>query len=218
MPVTRHDLARRLSRLDDAQLQSLLALSGKEPNDDPHHERIASLLWWAWCTPLGYVVDTTTLDQMVDVLAAKLEVDLAPEDAVQRLGALTEQLALTAQTLADGLPEEVAKQLKNPWLLSGLSLGGASASLGATHLGAAVLKLGAGPIGRLLPLVPPVAKWWRPIQAGAGVAASAGGPLAIVLALAAANQALGRRYERALPLLIGVGTYAADLQPGAAGE
>lgn len=215
MPIERQDLTARLRQLSDEQLAGLLALTGKEASADAPEERIAAQLWWAWCTPLGYVVDTTTLDQMVDVLAKKLDVlDAAgDDDAVDRLGRLTSRLALDAQQLADGLPDDVKKQLKNPWMLSGVSLGGATASLGATHLGAAILKLGAGPIGRLLPLIPAVAKWWKPIRAGAGVAASAGGPLAIVLALAAANQALGRRYEKALPLLIGMGALAEDLRP-----
>ena len=159
MPIDRQDLAERLRQLDDEQLAGLLALAGEEASAESPEQRIATQLWWAWCTPLGYAVNTATLDQMVDVLAKKLDVLEAAgeDDAIERLGRLTSRLALDAQQLADGLPADVKKQLKNPWMLSGLSLGGATTALGATHLGAAILKLGAGPIGRLLPLIPAVA-------------------------------------------------------------
>ena len=83
--------------------------------------------------------------------------------------------------------------------------GGAGGAWGARAASSAVLGFLDGPLGRLLPLLPPVAPWVRTVQGGASAVRAVSGPLGLALAILSANQALGTRYERLLPLLLGVG-------------
>ena len=70
--------------------------------------------------------------------------------------------------------------------------------------------LGAGPIGRLLPLIPQLAPYWKALRGTAAVAAAVGTPLAVGLGLVGVNHAMGSNYRRVVPLLSGVGALRAS--------
>lgn len=224
MTVTRADVEASLAIHDAEGLQMILAAAGvsargaETPRDLA--ARIADALWWTWCTPIGYVADRTSLEHIVVGVARKLrsDSDLDPEaDAWTQLRTLTASLLGDVQaagvTLEDLDPATRARVWPD-WLATMGLAAGSSTSLGAAWAGKGVLAFLNSPIGRLLPLIPPLTPWLPPIRAGAGAAAMVGGPLGIALGALTLNQALGANYHKLVPLLLGVGA----LGPSAVAE
>jgi len=213
--TTRERLEATLSVHDADALMLVLMASQVDPRDartsSELAKRLADAIWWNHCTPLGYLADRQSLEDIVRHTAERfgLTGHLHPSDTVfEQLRTMTRELAPRAEThgvtLSD-LAEDTRRRLGSDW---GAVFGfgsGAAGSMGARFAANRVLDLFKGPIGRLLPLLPVVGPWMGSIRWGAGVISTVSGPLGIALSVASLNASLGANYKRLLPLLLGVG-------------
>lgn len=221
MPVSKADLSHTLAVVDAEALGSVLdaARVGRRGALAPHElaDRIADALWWAYCTPVGYVVDRVSLEDIVADVTRKLGLSAAVADEGDvwaQLGALLDALAHHHGVATHARPENpgvsyddlgpVQGKLSSSWFPGAASAGGAAGAFAAGVAGRFVVGIGASPIGRLLPLVPYVGPVWKGVRTAGGVAAVAGTPLSIALALVSLNTNLGGRYDQVVPLLLGV--------------
>jgi len=219
MPTTREDVAIALAVHDPAVLSALLEAAGvplrgaESPRDLA--ERIADALWWTYSTPLGYLARSASLEEITRHVARRLGVkDQVRRDAEawEMLTQLTEALAIQVGPVAlDDLDPVAKKRLRGSWMPTAAWAGGSGSSFGGAWIGKAIIRVGRGPVGRLLPWIPYVGPAWRVIHKGGGVAAMLGGPLGIAMGALALNSALGANYKRLVPLLLGVGALGPGL-------
>jgi hypothetical protein len=226
MTTDRNDVKAALSVHDPQALRAILSASdvstrGSERSDELA-ARIADAIWWNWSTPLGYAADHATLEDIVAHVARKLRAEQAiahqpdPYSALRSLTvALLHQLPQQGVSLSD-LDETTRRRVRGTWLPSFAWGGGTASSLAARWGSGRVLSLLKGPIGRLLPLIPPIAPWVGPIRTGAGAVHLVSGPLAVGLAVLTVNASLNTNYRRLVPLLLGVG--ALGVQPAEVAE
>jgi len=220
MPVRRSDVRDALAVHDPAVLQEILeaadirlrgAQSGAELAD-----RITDALWWHYSTPVGYVAESASLDDIVSHVAKKLNVSsLSEGDAWARLRELTVTLSRTTASridtsephgvAVDDLDDKVKARLAPMWMPTAFAASGGAASFGAAAVGKVVVKIGNTPIGRLLPLIPTVGPIWKGVRTVGGVAAMVGTPLGVAMSVLAINESLGTNYHKLVPLLLGVG-------------
>jgi hypothetical protein len=217
-PITRQDVVDALAAHPAEALRAVLEEARIEAGteDVPRvlAERIAKALWWHYSTPLGYALDRTTLDQIVDHVANKLRLAGAlPEaDAWTRLDAMTSHLVEQAGPVAlEDLDPKVRSRMMPSWKRTIGFAGGAGGSFGAFAVGRGIVAISRTSIGRILPFIPRIGPWVGRAYRGGALAAAVGGPAGIALSLLAANNALGTNYHRLVPLLLGVGY----LGPGA---
>ena len=127
-------------------------------------------------------------------------------DTWLRLASLTDALVPGDRPVSlDALdPETVRRLRRSAW---GQVLGWTGVGASAASRWAAVRTLGLlqGPIFQMLRLLPTVGPVLVKAKGAAGAVAAVSGPVGIALALASLNASLGARYDRALPLLVGVG-------------
>ena len=175
-------------------------------------DRVARKLWWSFCTPLGYAMDRTTLEQIVEHVAKRLNVAHRVDSRADVWGqlegltsALVPEVPDTPGITMDDVGPAARRHLRPSWKRALALGGGAGSAWGARTASGVVLGFLDGPLGRILPLLPPVAPWVRTVYGGASAVRVVSGPLGVALAVLSANQALGTRYERLLPLLLGVG-------------
>jgi hypothetical protein len=215
--TTRQDVIDALAVHEADSLRAVLseahmeAVEGASPHDLA--ERIASALWWNYCTPLGYVANQTSLDDIVDHVARKLQMAgvLADGDAWSRLRQLTQLLLREpAPAALEDLDPKVRARLVPSWKRTAAYASGATGSFGAMAMGRGIVYVSRTQLGRLLPYLPHVGPWVRTIYRGGGAAAAVGGPAGIALSILAANNALGTNYQRLVPLLLGVGALGAE--------
>lgn len=221
MPVRKADLSHTLAVLDADALGRVLDAAGvgRRGAIAAHElaDRIADGLWWGWCTPVGYVVDRVVLEDIVADVTRKLglSAEVADEgDVWAQLGALLDTLARRHGVATHATPENpgvafddldaVHGRLAPGWFPGAATAGGAAGAFTAGVAGRLVVSIGNTPIGRLLPLVPYVGPAWRGVRTASGIAAIAGTPLSLALALISINQGLGTRYDKVVPLLLGV--------------
>jgi hypothetical protein len=215
MPTTRADLEATLAVHDPEALRLILHASGVDPRGaTTAHElaaRIADALWWHYSTPLGYLTERASFEDIVGHVAGRLQVSHAlDEDA--GVWEQTEQLTLA---LVHSLPDDgisvddldpaLQARLRPAW---GPALGfgtGASSSFAARWGSSKVLALLKSPIGRLLPLLPYVGPWVGVIRTGASAIHVVTGPLGVALGVLTLNSSLGSNYRRLVPLVLGVG-------------
>lgn len=217
-PITRQDVVDALASHPADALRAVLEEARIEAGaeDVPRllAERIVKALWWHYSTPLGYALDRSTFDQIVDHVANKLRLNGAlPEgSAWERLDAMTAFLVQQAGPIAlEDLDPKVRARMMPSWKGTVGFAGGASGSFGAMAVGRGVVAISRTQIGRLLPYLPTVGPWIRGAYRGGALAAAVGGPAGVALSILAANNALGTNYQRLVPLLLGVGF----LGPGA---
>ncbi|MCB9764384.1 MAG: hypothetical protein H6739_31715 [Alphaproteobacteria bacterium] len=217
MPVSREALVETLSQCPPEQLAEVLSAAGLSTRDrsDPGAmaQRLARMLWWRTHTPIGNWVAPDTLDDMLNRIERRTKLELGPGDAWARLDALAraalseEELDLFCRGNKTPVLEDPVLQKK---LRAGLPWGsfagtaGAGGAAGARWASFGFLRLTAGPIGRILPLLPKVGPTYLVLRKGAQVVAKASGPVGIAMGAAAINGALGAEYDRALPILLGV--------------
>ena len=215
MATTRDELEAALSIHDADALRLILLAAEVDPRGATTSAelgaRIADAIWWSYCTPVGYLVEQTSLEEVVTQVARRLQVsEQVPREgrAWDQLEALTQALVPQAQghgIAASDLDSSTQERLQGSWMPT-LGLGsGAISSFGARWTSAQVLKLLSGPIGRLLPLLPVIGKWVGAIRFGAGAVNLVAGPLGVALTVASLNASLGADYRRLVPLLLGVG-------------
>ena len=216
MTTTRDDVRNALAVHDPDALRAILAAAnvgdGGSKTSAELADRITKAIWWNAQTPIGYALDRTELETIVQRVAKRLGVSDrvgAHQDAWSQLPQLTRALVSTLPespgiALSD-LDSTSRARMKPHWKRAAALGGGGVGSFGARAASGALLGFFEGPIGRLLPLIPPIAPYVRTIRAGAGAVNMVAGPLGIALTVLSVNQALGASYAKLLPLLLGIG-------------
>jgi hypothetical protein len=219
MAITRDQLEATLAVHDADALRLILHASDVDPRgaETPAAlaARIADAIWWNYCTPLGYLAERTSFEDIVRHLARKLGVGdrVDPDVPVwEQVTALTQALV---STLGAGLPpdgisleslDESTRARLYPSWGAPLGWGSGATSSFATRWGTGkVLALLKTPIGRLLPLLPVVGPWIGAVRAGISTVYFVTGPLGVAMAVLSINSALGTNYARLVPLVLGVG-------------
>ncbi|MFT4625126.1 MAG: hypothetical protein ACI8PZ_003792 [Myxococcota bacterium] len=215
MGVTR-DLAKQVLALHQPDhLAAVLEAAGIRPRGSTRRElahRVAERLWWSYCTPLGYAADRVTLERIVDHTAKRLGqagATRAASDPWAKARALTRTVVPAVEGAGvslDALDDLTRARARNAWLTTAAWGAGATSSFGARLVSGHVLKALSSPVGRLLPLLPPLAPYLRPVKAGARIAYAAGGPVGAGLALLTLNDALGTNYPTVVSLVLGLGS------------
>lgn len=213
--TTRAQLQSSLSFHDPAALRAILGAAGVSTGGantaDELAKRIVDTMWWCYTTPLGYVADRGTFEDIVWHTARKLRVD----DRVQASADAYAQAEQLTQVLLHELPPggvrvedldaDTQRRLGASWLPT-IALGtGAGSSFAGRFASGKVLGWLKTPVGRLLPLLPAVGPY---VGAFKGVAAGVhmvAGPLGVALSVLTVNQALGANYRKLVPLVLGVG-------------
>lgn len=215
MATTRDDLQRSLAVQDADALRLILEASevdARGAQTAPElAARIADAIWWNYCTPLGYVVERSTFEDVVRHLARRLKVadrvdpDLPVWDQVDALTrALVAEIPREGVSLTS-LDDATRARLGFSWLPPlGLGAGAGTSFVTRWGLGKA-LAVFKTPVGRLLPLLPGVGPWVGTIRAGMSAVHLVTGPLGIGLTFLSLNTALGTNYYRLVPLVLGVG-------------
>lgn len=224
MPTRRDDLERALATQDPEALRLILDAAGVSARGETDAKglaaRIVDAVWWNHSTPIGYVAERASFEDIVAHLARKLGVAdrVDPDqDVWDQVAALTAALVreipahgITLEDLDDG----TRGRLRPAWLPP-LGLGAGAASSFATRWGAGkVLDVLRTPIGRLLPLLPVVGPWVGTVRTGLSAVHLVSGPLGVALAVLSLNSALGANYARLVPLVLGIGA----LRPRAVDE
>ena len=219
MSLGKDDVRNALAVQPPEALRAILIAAGmSDPGEGPSDalaDQVVKQLWWSAQTPLGYAAGNAALEDIVQRVAKRLDVRhkvLPSEDGWTQLAHLTRALVANLPeghgvALSD-LDSGMRDRLRPHWKRSVALGGGAGSSLGARLASNAVLGFLAGPIGRLLPLIPPLAPWVHTIGAGARTIQMVTGPLGVALAVLSINQALGPDYKKLLPLLLGIGALA----------
>lgn len=215
MAITRDQLEATLAVHDADALRLILHASDVDPRgaETPAAlaARIADAIWWNYCTPLGYIAERTTFEDIVRHLSRKLGVSdrVDPDVPVwDQVSALTQ--ALVAELPTDGISieslDETSRARLYPSWGAPLGWGGGATSSFATRWSTGkVLALLKTPIGRLLPLLPVVGPWIGAARAGISAVYLVTGPLGIAMAVLSINSALGTNYTRLVPLVLGIG-------------
>lgn len=220
MAITRDQLETTLAVHDAEALRLILHASDVDTRgaETPAAlaARIADAIWWNYCTPLGYIAERSTFEDIVRHLARKLKVS----DRVDPDVNVWEQVSSLTQALVNEIPiegisiesldEETRKRLFPTW---GAPIGygtGASSSFVTRWGTGKVLALLKTPIGRLLPLLPVIGPWIGAVRVGISAVHLVTGPLGIALAILSLNSALGTNYQRLVPLVLGIGALGPD--------
>jgi len=217
-PISRAAFADALSDLPPEALRALLEVTeygaSEAKTSAELAQRCATLLWWSWSTPIGFVTTKATLGDIVDDVATKLELSALLDDradAWEKLERLRAEVLDAVEPAAlDAMDADIQSRLNGPsWVPSFFGASTAGSAWSAGRVGAWVVRLGAGPIGRLLPLIPQLAPYWKAIRGVALIASAVGTPLAIGAGVLSVNHALGSNYRRMVPLLLGAGALLA---------
>jgi hypothetical protein len=217
MTVSSAQLHARLSCRDPDLLRAVLEASDVAWRDDDGASelagRLVKALWWRTHSPAGQAIRPDSLDDLVDRYGQRLEVHLPTGDVYGRLQALAvSTLPATDEPLdLETLDPSVKQKLQRPvWgRLAGAT--GSGGAFGAGWVARRVLQGTIGPIWMLLAKLPYVGPFVIGVRSSAGTVLSLSGPVGIGLALLTLNSALGPRYDRGLPLLVGAGLVLRDL-------
>lgn len=215
MPTTRATVEATLAVQDPEALRAILEAARVSPRgaEGPRElaGRIADAIWWNYATPLGYVADRITFEEIVGHTARKLRAGHAVvegDDVWAQLrgltGALVRQVQMAGVRLED-LDPKTRAYVWPDWMPTLAFGAGASGSFGTRWASGYVVRFLDGPIGRLLPLLPPLAPYVGAVRMGAGALHLVSGPLGVAMSVLTFNQALGSNYHRLVPLLLGVG-------------
>jgi hypothetical protein len=217
MPTSRTDVEDTLAVQDAAALEAILAAAEVSPRGatTPRDlaKRIADALWWNATTPIAYAAGRTHLEHIVDKVARRLgaaDVTAQHVDPWRQIHALANHLVRdlgehTHGVSLDDLDDRTRGKLDGSIWPTASAAAGATGSVGARVTSKAVLSILSSPIGRLLPLIPPLAPWVIPIKRGAAAIHLVSGPLSLALAVVTLDQSLGPDHRRLVPLLLGVG-------------
>lgn len=215
MGTTRDQLQATLAVHDPEALRLILAASQVDDRNATTSAdlaaRIADAIWWNYSTPLGYLAERTTLEDIVRHVARRLRVSdrVDPDVPVwEQIRALT--TALVATIPDDGVSvaslDDATRGRLSPSWMGALGWGGGATGSLATRWGSSkVLALLKTPIGRLLPLLPVVGPWVGAVRTGLAAVNLVTGPLGIAMTVMSLNSALGSNYRRLVPLVLGVG-------------
>lgn len=214
--TTRDDVTNALAVHEADALRAVLEHARVSPGraDDARGlaERLTQALWWSYCTPLGYALDRTSLEDIVTHVNRKLRLDPLPAtDAWSALAALRRTLLHLAGPIAlEDLDPALRARMMPSWKRTVAFASGAGGSFGAYAAGRGIVALSRTQIGRLLPYLPSVGPVIGGVYRGGRYAAAIGGPAGVALSILAANNALGTNYQRLVPLLLGIGALVTD--------
>lgn len=213
--TTRSELEASLAVHDSQALKLILDASGVDARgaSTPSElaARIVDAMWWSYTTPLGYVTDRASFEDIVWHVARKLRVD----DRVDRSADAYDQSQQLTHALLGDLPDEAIgvaqldsdtqRRLGASWLPTMMLGSGAGSSFVARWTSGKMLDLMKTPLGRLLPLLPAVGPYIGAVKTATGAVHMVAGPLGIALSVLTFNQALGANYRRLVPLVLSVG-------------
>jgi len=216
MTTTRAQLEASLSLQDPDALRLILEAAGVSTRGRTTAsglaQRVVDAIWWTYATPLGYVADRASFEDIVWHVARKLRVDdrldrqADAHDQVEALTvALLGQVRVQSGVRVADLDQDTQRRLGTSWLPTmalGSSAGGSFATRWATGRVVDLLKT---PVGRLLPLLPAVGPYIGTLKGAATAVHAVAGPLGIALSVLTFNQALGANYRKLVPLVLGVG-------------
>jgi len=215
MPIVRADIEATLCRVDADTLRLVLEAAEISPRGaQTAHElavRISDALWWHYTSPLGYVADQTRLEDIVAYVARKLGVSASvdgDQDGWQQLNQLTRamfrELPASGVSLSDF--DDLTRSKIEPSWLPTLGFGaGSGGSVGTAWASGKALGWLRGPLGRLIPLIPPLAPYYKLLVGGLGAVRLIAWPLGVAFAVLSVNSALGANERKLVPLLLGVG-------------
>lgn len=218
MPIDRADVTAALAIHDPVELVAILKASGIDPKDatTAHElaERVSEALWWHATTPLGYVTERTTFEDIVKRVAKRVGMAhhlRSDADGWTQLSELTAALFQSLPTGGiglDALDDATRARLEPNWMPTiGLGLGSGGSATTAWISGR-MLGLLKGPFGRLLPLIPPLAPYYAALVGTLGAVRLVAWPLTIGFGVLSVNSALGANDRKLVPLLLGVGALA----------
>ncbi|MCB9679239.1 MAG: hypothetical protein H6737_29315 [Alphaproteobacteria bacterium] len=220
MPIVRADIEATLSRVDADTLRLVLESAGVSPRGAESSrelaERIADALWWHYTSPLGYLADQTTLEDIVAYVARKVGVNGAVDanlDGWAQLAQLTKAMFRTLPESGVSLLDldEVTRSKIEPSWMPTVGFGvGSGTSIGTGMASGKVLGWLRGPLGRLIPLIPPLAPYYKLLVGGLGAVRLVAWPLGVAFAVLSVNSALGANERKLVPLLLGVGALGPD--------
>jgi hypothetical protein len=215
MTTTRAQLQSSLSFHDPEALRAILAAAGVSEKGattaDELAKRVVDAMWWCYSTPLGYVSDQASFEDIVWHVARRLRVDDRVQAAADPFRQAEQITVALLHELPDGgvrvedLDAETQRRLGASWLPTaafGASAGGSFATRFASGKVLGWLKT---PVGRLLPLLPAVGPYVGAFKGIASGVHLVSGPLGVALSVLTVNQALGANYRKLVPLVLGVG-------------
>jgi len=210
MPVAQKELESILASRDPKLLERILDVGevwcpdGADAADLA--KRLTNALWRRTHSPLGRMVVPDALDDIVDTVAKKLKLDIGTGEVWDRLDALTDMLLTTDRMLTyDELSPKSRKKLEKAlWVdLAGVSTAGSAAA--SRWVARGLLKWTKGPLWDFIRLIPRIGPILGTVRGSAGAIAAISGPFGITVALLTLNHTFGPEYDRALPLLLGIG-------------
>lgn len=210
MPVAQRELESILASRDPKLLERVLDVGEvwfPDGADAPElAKRLTNALWRRTHSPLGRMIVPDALDDIVDTVSKKLKLDLGAGEVWSRLDALTDELLTTDRMLTyDELPPKSRKKLEKALWLDLAGVGTAGSAAASRWVARGLLKWTKGPLWDLIKLIPRVGPVLGTIRGSAGTVAAVSGPLGITVALLTLNHTFGPEYDRALPLLLGIG-------------
>lgn len=220
MATTRDQLEAALAVHDPEALRLILVASDTDPREARTSAelaaRIADAIWWNYATPLGYIAERATFEEVVRHLARRLAIDdrVDPDASVWRqVRSMTE--VLVSEIPEDGISVDTldvsTRERLSPSWTAPLGWGSGATGSIATRWGSGkVLGLLRSPLGRLLPLIPVVGPWVGVVRTGLGAVHLVTGPLGVAMTVLSLNSALGTNYHRLVPLVLGVGALGPD--------
>ncbi len=210
MPVAQRELESILADRDPKLLERVLDVGEvwfPEGADTAElARRLTNALWRRTHSPVGRMIVPDALDDIVETTTKKLKLDVGEGAVWDRLDRLTDALLATDRMLTyEELPTKSRKQLEKAlWVdLAGVSTAGGAAA--SRWMARGLLKWTKGPLWDLIKIIPKVGPVLGTIRGSAGTVAAVSGPLGITVALLTLNHTLGPEYDRALPLLLGIG-------------
>ena len=218
MSTTRDQLEAALAVQDEHALRLVLLASEVDPRGAASSPelaaRIADAIWWNYCTPLGYLTERATLEDVVRHVSRRLGV----ADRLDTNDNVWEQIRSLTAALVPDVPErgigvatldESTQRRLRPAFMPAVGWGtGAVGSFTARWGSGKILALLRSPLGRLLPLIPGIGPWVTTIKWGTSAVSLVSGPLGIALSVVSLNASLGSNYKRLVPLVLGVGALA----------
>jgi hypothetical protein len=202
--VSRSALIDALAQAPAANLAEVLRAADISADPDAGSDALARklvrALWWRTHTPAG--IATGSFDRVVKRTGRRLKVELPDGDVWDKLEALTAHVIPDAKL--DQIEAKHTDRLHRAQWAAWAGVGAAGATAGS---GVAARKLlqWTKPVKDVLPWIPKVGPILAGVRKGAQVVAKWSTPVGIGMALASANQALGPEFDRALPLVLGVG-------------
>ena len=206
MSISQDQFSVHISQLPSTFLDEIVSQGNICTNGRSKARAIAKEIWKQSSSPAQLAFTPRDFDDIVGELAKRLKIDLKKKQGWEALNTLTDTLLPADQQVsAESLPPELIQRLKatKTPVVAGVS---ATSTAAATRFGANwILRTTAGPWLKWIALLPKIGPTVIGIRSALGLTAAISGPVGIALGLWTLNKSLGPKYDKSLPLLIGVG-------------